>query len=469
MSKEPKESLAIPSPAADASGSTPTSSGPQQLRDLPKIDPYPFSILAVVTIIHPANGVELFEWQAYDRLPGPELQFGVHVETLLTACQIVANNEPGYLSKHQGRDDERIDVDLGSILAPGHYYYHVEKVALNPYPICRDFKSWTFPHGDMPRSWSIKSPALPKNLHWGSSWSAVSFIVKLRDKKCRVTGSSEWLSTAHLIPEEERSWLRRNKMYAYLVRKPPHYQSPCNLLALRYDCHLGGFDRAQFVFVPKWGKLAVHFLCDSMEFANQYHNTIFHGDALSIEALYSRFAWAVLKLVADTTKDSEDFEFVEMPKENGKGGGKGGGSSRKRKREDEDGGEGDQDSENNKDAADQSGAYQTASRTHKRPDVLLHGPNAWLSDVLSQLDDGTDARELEEDLDTAACLPFLGFLVDSNIEPTAYQWELPWYPGVSVVEKLKKKYIVEHPNVRAHNLPEMSNESQSNGVLDDGD
>lgn len=328
----------------------------------------------------------------------------------------------------------------------------------------------------MPRSWSAKSPALPGNLDWGTSWSTVSSKIKDRDKKCRVTGSSEWLSTAHLIPKEEVRWLLRNHMRLYLGDASPFDQSPRNLLSLRHDCRLGGFDRAQFVFVPKWGKLAVNFLNHSLEFANQYHDTIFdHEDTLSQEALYSRFAWAVLKLVANGKPHAKEFTFVEMPKgsdpdiKDGEGGRNGGRRSHKRKRDDEDDGEKEEGSENDEDTADRSGTYQPGRRAYRRPDVLLQGPNAWLSDVLSQLDDGPTegyTRELEEDLDTAAVLPFL---VDPNIPPTAHQWETPWYPGVSVVEKLKKKYIANHPNIRAHNLPKASNEFQSNSVLHDSD
>lgn len=217
---------AIPSSAGNVSGSALTS--PSQLRNLPKIDydtQGPLPSLDVVTVLHPANNAGILQWRAYDRLPGPETKFGVHHETLLNACQIIANNETGYLSEHQDRNAERIDVDLDSILSPGYYYYHVEKVALNPYPICRNFESWTFPHGAMPRSWSAKLPVLPEMPYWGPSWSKVSSKVKDRDEKCRVTGSSEWLSTAHLIPEAESNWVGR--LY-YLVYSTT---LPSNLLA----------------------------------------------------------------------------------------------------------------------------------------------------------------------------------------------------------------------------------------------
>jgi len=215
----PASTSAIPSSAGNVSGSTLTS--PSQLRELPKIDSdTPFSSDDVVTVRHPANKAGILQWRAYDRLPGSETKFGVHHETLLNACQIIANNETGYLSKHRDRDAERVDVDLGSILPLGDYFYHVEKVTLIPYPICRNFKSWTFPHQDMPRSWSTRLPALPKNPQWGSSWSKISFMAKARDEKCRVTGSSEWLSTARLIPKEEYNWVGRIYYLVYSTTLP---------------------------------------------------------------------------------------------------------------------------------------------------------------------------------------------------------------------------------------------------------
>jgi hypothetical protein len=49
-------------------------------------------------------------------------------------------------------------------------------------------------------------------------------------------------------------------MELYLDMPRPLHISSKNLFCLRYDLHLGGFDQAQFVIVPKSGQLVVYFL-----------------------------------------------------------------------------------------------------------------------------------------------------------------------------------------------------------------
>jgi hypothetical protein len=130
--------------------------------------------------------------------------------------------------------------------------------------------------------------------------------------------------------------LQINKMQFYLG-DPPLYQSPKNLFSLRFDFHYGGFDRAQFVIVPKWGKLVVHFLGKSSEFANGYHNVIFdHKSNLSHHALYARFAWAVFRRVAEAKLNPKAFKFPNTQNLAPVTSNEEGGRMHKRKREDKD-------------------------------------------------------------------------------------------------------------------------------------
>jgi len=50
------------------------------------------------------------------------LQFGIHHEMALTACQILACNSPGYLSTSRDRNAGRVNAALDSIIPSNKYY-----------------------------------------------------------------------------------------------------------------------------------------------------------------------------------------------------------------------------------------------------------------------------------------------------------------------------------------------------------
>jgi hypothetical protein len=269
---------------------------------------------------------------------------------------------------------------------------------------------------------------------------------------------------------------------------------------------MGGFDRAQFVIVPKSGKLVVHFLKSSEEVANNYHNTIFdHNNNLSHEALYARFAWALMKIVKEAEL-GPDFNFLEPEKRkkqedttkgaSGQGDGDGNGGKGDGGDGDGDGGkwDGRGDGDDNDDIyggkesdMDMSGTYQPGGSGQKKHALLLQ-PDSWLSDVLLKMAPGdnqssleADAHEIEEDLRKAARdHPFLGMCevivcksmlmtpnpVDSTIEPTAHNYDqILWYPGMQLVERRKHAYLDSHPNIRAHsNLGMQSNSAMYDSV-----
>jgi hypothetical protein len=208
---------------------------------------------------------------------------------------------------------------------------------------------------------------------------------------------------------------------------PLHHDSR-NLFTLRWDLHLGQFDQAQFVIVPKSHKLVVHFLGISQESAQQYHNVIFeHNHSLSHELLYARFAWALMKIVKSSQLDSKLFKFVGASEDRKQGkrdgntgdlgtGGAGGHVGGKRKRNNDGDGDDSDGISDDGDHGDTSATYHPRlTPGHQPPDVLSLQSNAWLSDMLLNVAPGnqssldTDTQEIEEDLRTAALtLPFFG-------------------------------------------------------------
>lgn len=163
---------------------------------------------AIVSLCHPANGLAFLALPAYDLFCQSPLQFGIHHETLVTACCIITYNKPGYLSTSRNRGATRVDAALDSIIpAAGEYYYHLDDPFEPFYSICCNFNDWKFPHGHLPPSWVAKSPCVPSFLY--SDWVSQSILVQKRDNVCLVTGWKDSLTTSYVIPHEEETWVSR--------------------------------------------------------------------------------------------------------------------------------------------------------------------------------------------------------------------------------------------------------------------
>ena len=159
-----------------------------------------------VQFYHPANNLPFLSLPAYDYCPP---NFGIHYGTAVTACQILACNENGYLSTSIIRDaDERINIDLDSIILPGTYYYHLNIPKSDAlYPICRDFACWEFPHDNLPSAWEDNGPPDPTPTIWPTNWSAISQKVKDRDAACLVSEWTDSITTSHAVARTAENWV----------------------------------------------------------------------------------------------------------------------------------------------------------------------------------------------------------------------------------------------------------------------
>jgi hypothetical protein len=153
---------------------------------------------------------------AYDHFPGSDYQFGYHHETLVTACTILAYNRPGYISTSRHRNNGTISLPMNPFLQPGRYYFHLANTAPQEnYPICCDFRKWTFPHGKLPPSWL--GPPLQEDWDLMTGSTTVSQRIKVRDKVCLITGSVEYLTASHVVPKDENDWVRRTCSLVHLT------------------------------------------------------------------------------------------------------------------------------------------------------------------------------------------------------------------------------------------------------------
>jgi hypothetical protein len=280
-----------------------------------------------VSFLHPANGLPFLDLPAYDycsQVPNG----GIHYGTGLSACEILACNEKGYLSISRNRDGVgRLNVDRDTIIPSGRYYYHLDTETSDPlYPICQDFSCWEFPHQRLPSAWGSE-PADYDDV-WPTDWIELSYKVKVKGIRCCASGSLDSLTVARIVPRIQERWvcnlpssqvvanlshcqLLANKMEEYLLGDRPLYNDHRNLFTLRCDLHLGQFNQGRFIIVPKSGQLVVHFIRPTGESAQLYHNVQFdHKSPLCHELLYARLAWGLMKIVKDAELDPEMFNLI---------------------------------------------------------------------------------------------------------------------------------------------------------------
>jgi hypothetical protein len=162
-----------------------------------------------VSFCHPTNKRLFLSLPKNNVLPSTSEIFGVHHETALTACQIIACNEPGFLSTSTDRSDinARTSPEHHQFLTSKRYYYHLVTQPDDPnYRICVDFAFWSFPHNHLPPSWARATPIDDAGFS-GSNWTDISSRIKQRDLHCRVSDWFDNKSTAYIVPADETHWV----------------------------------------------------------------------------------------------------------------------------------------------------------------------------------------------------------------------------------------------------------------------
>ncbi|KAH8679114.1 hypothetical protein BGZ60DRAFT_482824 [Tricladium varicosporioides] len=215
----------------------------------------------------------------------PPTTFGVHYQTALIACQIIADNAfaTGRLTLDQA-GQQLVDLPLDGILTEDTYYFFVGD-SPNQYPVVASFQDWEFPHNRIPDSWPTPLPSEPK-------------------RRCGITNFSGPPEKAHLVPREEEAWFLRNDMGRYGPTMEGTIHNSVNILPLRGDIY-ACFDSRLLTILPKAfaptpgsPQYIVHF-CSNNDVAANYWPTYHHClvqylDQCSRPYLFARFAWTIL-------------------------------------------------------------------------------------------------------------------------------------------------------------------------------
>jgi HNH endonuclease len=155
---------------------------------------------------------------------------------------------------------------------------------LDRYPIIPSFQDWEFPHNRIP-----------------DSWPQVSTSTATR--RCAISNFSFAIDGAHLVPQEEALWYRRNDMRRYGGTILCDIDNSTNIIPLKTDLRRC-FDNRWFAIVPKVMK-------PTIPHSPQYVTHILQGEAAELwptcqniivqylrpmarPYLFARFAWAVL-------------------------------------------------------------------------------------------------------------------------------------------------------------------------------
>ena len=242
---------------------------------------------------------------------------GLFAQFALDACAIIAGNRfNGWLSTSRNPDEaHNTRVDAGSTLVARSYYYHLDRDEEidgpdGPYRIVPNFREWRFPHGQIPTHWE-QLPENPTSQESTVTRSNLTLALKVRDGTCRISGYTEELQVAHIVPQAELDWWMANSMSQYNRSLTSSMDDTGNAMLLQASLHIA-FDRPRFVFVPKPSgddsemRLVLHLLEPSAEFEHLYHNRELHPSDVGVEMLFARFAWTLFPLLEAFLSCKED-------------------------------------------------------------------------------------------------------------------------------------------------------------------
>lgn len=235
---------------------------------------------------------------------------GVHFRTVHTACSIIANNSfHGWLSTSRVADYSPVELSDSAILPSGLYFFHVplEGGVTTPYPTVPNFRSWSFPHGQVPAPWR---EAISKSRYDSPFTAPPQVIVVSRDNTCRITNYMEGKEIAHILPVMEDSWFVQQGMDRYTSIDGRSGRdlifSDGNMTLMRADVHKS-WDARRFTIVPQPAgsspcspALTILVTSSSQELHGLYHGLRLQEiRGIPPEYFFARFAWDIFPMLHD--------------------------------------------------------------------------------------------------------------------------------------------------------------------------
>ncbi|KAJ7461735.1 hypothetical protein B0H11DRAFT_2055790 [Mycena galericulata] len=232
----------------------------------------------------------------YPTSPEPGSPSGVLFNLVSDACTVLANNASGYLTPYYSPTPVTPE---GGLLLAGNYMFHVDSIGTrtSPYPLCSEFKSWQ-PVYPVHQRWTMPGMTRDVSFSTGTSWSVISTSVRIRDRRCAITGASSRLEASHMVPQAERHWFAYHSIALRADDRSNNINSVNNLISLRADLNGPGFNNGHFIIYPYNGALITTSLTDGApDLAYELHfRQVILPPRIRAEYLYIRFAWSVFKI-----------------------------------------------------------------------------------------------------------------------------------------------------------------------------
>ncbi|KAJ7782739.1 hypothetical protein B0H16DRAFT_466087 [Mycena metata] len=231
------------------------------------------------------------------------------------AAKIIAGNRDGAFVRNATnrlvapapQDVERTRVkvnDSTELLLAGNYFYFVGSSSNYSwdYNALKKFEQWVWP--GTPEYWKFSAAREVPGMH-DPDWRRLQGPVaaqycKNADKRCLITGVPSPVESAHLLPDSELAWYRKNGLASSLGMSRA-LGGPSNLITLRADLNGAVFNHGDFVLVPLDGDAVCFFLCgDARHVIDLAHGrTVPLPTRVAEEATFMRFGYNILKGVEE--------------------------------------------------------------------------------------------------------------------------------------------------------------------------
>ena len=126
------------------------------------------------------------------------------------ACCLLTEESETFLSRTT-QEDTQVVPDEDGLIQAGDYYIHLAHEDVPGFAIAANFRSWAFPHRNVPARWLQTSKDEKKTTQQNIS-SAASALV---GESCRITSKLLVCETSHIIPSSEKQWFITNEMDEY--------------------------------------------------------------------------------------------------------------------------------------------------------------------------------------------------------------------------------------------------------------
>ncbi|WPG98216.1 Hypothetical protein R9X50_00100300 [Acrodontium crateriforme] len=245
----------------------------------------------------------LFDFPACD---GPSRDHA-HFTTVWLACSILINNKQDHWLSTSATGEPKVSATSDGLLPAGEYYLHVPDEGADtnePFPIVPNFRSWHFPHRNMPSLWRAASQNDGSGV-WHSGLPLTSTALE----SCRVTKKTLEVDDAHIIPVQEKPWFALNEMgkYAGISSRSGETvaDGSLNKIGLRCDGHRL-WDKLYYTIVAREGAYGsdetvawyTQAITDGQELIEDWHGKRLQSlTGRPPEYLFARFAWNIFPRV----------------------------------------------------------------------------------------------------------------------------------------------------------------------------